>query len=145
MAIAVKIINYSSPEYHRSVEVRYKILREPLCLVFTKEQLAAEHDQIHFAAFDNDQLIGTLILKDAGNGEMQMRQVSVLPEYQGSGVGKQLVVASEEYAKVGGYKRMVLHSRDVAVSFYERLGYTVEGEGFVEVTIPHHLMVKHLV
>lgn len=144
MAITVRIIEYNSPEYHHSVEVRYKILREPLCLVFTKEQLASEHDQIHFAAFDGDALIGTLILKVSEDDEIQMRQVAVLNEYQKKGVGALLVQEAEKYAHTQGYKRMILHSRDTAVAFYERLGYEAEGEGFTEVTIPHHLMVKHL-
>ena len=35
---------------------------------------------------------------------------------------------------------MVLHARQTAVPFYERLGYETYGEPFVEVTIPHIAM-----
>ncbi|HRF26714.1 MAG TPA: GNAT family N-acetyltransferase [Ferruginibacter sp.] len=37
-----------------------------------------------------------------------------------------------------------MHARDSAVGFYEKLGYKVIGEGFMEVNLPHHLMVKEL-
>jgi predicted GNAT family N-acyltransferase len=40
---------------------------------------------------------------------------------------------------------MVLHAREEAVPFYERLGYEKHGESFIAVTIPHFFMHKRLV
>ena len=39
---------------------------------------------------------------------------------------------------------MTLHARQVAVPFYERLGYSIVGEPFEEVSIPHFKMEKGL-
>jgi predicted GNAT family N-acyltransferase len=39
---------------------------------------------------------------------------------------------------------MILHARATAVPFYLRLGYTVVGEPFEEVGIPHRGMEKAL-
>jgi predicted GNAT family N-acyltransferase len=39
---------------------------------------------------------------------------------------------------------MVMHARKSALGFYEKLGYTPEGDEFEEVTIPHYLMRKKL-
>jgi predicted GNAT family N-acyltransferase len=39
---------------------------------------------------------------------------------------------------------MVVHARDVAVGFYERLGYQSVGEPFVEIGLPHQTMEKEL-
>jgi len=38
----------------------------------------------------------------------------------------------------------VLHVRESAASFYEKAGYKIIGHTFMEVTIPHVRMEKHL-
>jgi predicted GNAT family N-acyltransferase len=37
-----------------------------------------------------------------------------------------------------------MHAREVAVGFYRKCGYAVQGEPFLEVTIPHFHMEKKL-
>jgi predicted GNAT family N-acyltransferase len=37
-----------------------------------------------------------------------------------------------------------MHARVNAVGFYEKVGYRVHGDQFVEVTIPHYVMEKQL-
>ena len=44
-----------------------------------------------------------------------------------------------------GYRSLELNARDIAVGFYERLGYKIQGERFVEVSIDHYKMTKTLV
>jgi predicted GNAT family N-acyltransferase len=39
---------------------------------------------------------------------------------------------------------MIMHARSTAIGFYEKMGYTVTGNEFVEVTIPHYTMQKTL-
>lgn len=138
-------IEFATPEYDEAVRLRYEVLRRPLGLDFTPEQLAAEYDDVHLAGFDGmGRLIGYLCLTPLNNGEVKMRQVAVAPEWQGKGVGKKLVAASEELAKHLNFKRMTMHARETAVPFYLRLGYQTVGEQFEEVTIPHFKMEKKL-
>lgn len=138
-------ILFGSPEYDEAVALRYAVLRKPLGLEYTPEQLAAEYDQIHLAAFsDAGELIGYLNLTPVDARTIKMRQVAVAPNYQGKGVGKQLVRASEELALQRGFDLMTLHARETAVPFYLGMGYTKVGERFEEVTIPHFKMEKPL-
>ena len=44
-----------------------------------------------------------------------------------------------------GKKKMILHARDSALDFYVSLGYSIVGDQFEEVGIPHHLMEKSFV
>jgi predicted GNAT family N-acyltransferase len=37
-----------------------------------------------------------------------------------------------------------MHARKTALGFYEKLGYRVAGDEFIEVTIPHYVMEKDL-
>jgi len=138
-------IEFATPEYDEAVHLRYEVLRRPLGLDFTPEQLAAEYDDVHLAGFDGmGRLVGYLCLTPLNNDEVKMRQVAVAPEWQGKGVGKKLVAASEELAKHLNFKRMTMHARETAVPFYLRLGYQTVGEQFEEVTIPHFKMEKKL-
>lgn len=138
-------IVFATPEYDEAVCLRYEVLRRPLGLEFTPEQLAAEYADVHLAAFDRDaRLVGYLNLTPVDDDVLKMRQVAVNPDMQGKGIGSALVAESEVLAKKLGFKKIMLHARDTAVPFYLRLGYAVSGEGFVEVTIPHVKMEKKL-
>ncbi|MBI3130479.1 MAG: GNAT family N-acetyltransferase [Acidobacteria bacterium] len=137
-------IPFGSPEYREVVELRRRVLRIPLGLDFTPEQLAGEGQDLHLTATEDGNLSGCLMLSDHGGGVVQMRQVCVEPNQQGTGVGAALVRESEAEARRRGYRRMMLHARDIAVGFYERLGYERVGEPFVEVSIPHQEMAKAL-
>lgn len=138
-------IEFATPEYDDAVRLRYEVLRKPLGLEYTPEQLAAEYDNHHLVAYaNNGQLLGYLNLTPSEGGVIKMRQVAVAPQAQGMGVGKKLVEASEVLARRLGYQTMVLHARETAVAFYEKLNYKSVGERFEEVTIPHFRMEKSL-
>ena len=63
---------------------------------------------------------------------------------QGQGLGTRLVERLEIELKERRVERIHLHARDVAVAFYERLGYRCVGEPFNEVGIVHYMMEKEL-
>ncbi|MBV6510597.1 MAG: Acetyltransferase [Ignavibacteriaceae bacterium] len=142
--LIVRIIDYHSEDYVREVALRHAVLREPLGLSYTEEQLLAEEEEIHFNAFVGETLAGTLLMKIISADEIKMRQVAVWPGMQKGGIGKALVFYSEGWAKGRGFHYVTLHARDSAVPFYEKLGYTVCGPQFTEVTIPHFAMKKYL-
>ena len=66
-----------------------------------------------------------------------MQQVVVAAHLQGQGIGRELVNFSEEHARSVGYSEVILHAREVVMSFYEALGYLREGDVFTEVSLPH--------
>lgn len=143
--IQTALIEFATPEYDESVALRDAVLRRPLGLAFSPEQLAAEWSDLHLAAFDTiGRMVGILLLTPVAEKTIKMRQVAVAPEYQGKGVGAVLVRASEEEARKRGFEKMVLNARETAVSFYLRLGYDKVGDRFEEVTIPHFKMEKTL-
>ena len=88
--------------------------------------------------------MGTLLLTPREEGAIQMRQVAVAGRRQGAGIGRLLVVESEAEARRRGFTRMLLHARDAAIGFYEKLDYHRVGEPFTEVGILHQEMEKSL-
>lgn len=145
MPFHILSIDFGTPEYDAAVRLRFEVLRRPLGLDFTPEQLAAEYDHHHLAAFDHrGELIACLVLTPAGQEQVKMRQVAVSPDWQGRGVGRALVEASEALSREKGFARMILHARETAVPFYRKLQYETVGERFEEVNIPHFRMEKPL-
>lgn len=138
-------IEFGTPEYDQAVALRYEVLRKPLGLNYSPEQLAEEYDQIHLTAYDPGQkLLAYLNLTRKDEATFKMRQVAVAPEAQGKGVGASLVAESERLVARLGARQMTLHARETAVAFYLKQGYRIEGESFEEVGIPHRLMCKDL-
>ncbi len=138
-------IEFATPEYDETVGLRYKILRLPLNLDFTAEDLANEYTDIHLAAYDESWILrGCLVLTPKSKKVIKMRQVAVDSEVQSKGIGRAMVEKSEQLARSQGYEVMELNARDVAVPFYKKLDYQVVGDMFEEVSIPHFKMIKNL-
>ena len=143
-SMALRMIDHGTKEYQQMVNLRNEILRKPLGLYFTEEELEGEKDDILMGAFEDDRLLGCCILTPMGAGTVRLRQMAVPGNMQGKGVGRALMIFAENVARDLGYKKLCMHARKTATGFYQKLGYSVTGEEFVEVTIPHYTMEKSL-
>ena len=142
--LKIRTVRHGTPEYWETIHLRRRILRTPLGLDFEPEELENEIRDLHVAGFELAHLMGCLVLTPVNAEDIKMRQVAVDDRIQRKGIGTQLVLFSERLARERGYKRMVLNARDTAVTFYLRLNYSIDGEEFEEVGIPHQRMVKNL-
>lgn len=138
-------IEFGTPEFDRAVDLRDRVLRQPLKLEFTEEQIAEEFDQIHFACFSKSlKLLACLTFQVKDTNILKMRQVAVDPDIQNKSIGTQLVAFSEEWAKTNNFNKIILHARDIAIPFYLKLKYKKVGNEFEEVGIKHFAMEKSL-
>lgn len=144
LLMALKIIDHGSNEYRQMVKLRDDILRKPLGLGFTNEELEEEKDNMLIAAFEDDDILGCCMLVEEKPGTLRLRQMAVLNDLQGKGIGRALMNFAENIARDRGYKIMSMHARKNAIGFYEKMGYKVSGAEFIEVTIPHYVMEKKL-
>ena len=144
LLMALKQIDHGSKEYQQMVNLRMEILRKPLGLSFTKEELDNEKNDILIGSFDEDRMLGCCILTKLDNQRIRLRQMAVQKNLQGKGIGESIISFAEIIARDKGYKILTMHARDTAIGFYERFGYTVKGEQFEEVKTKHHIMEKRL-
>jgi predicted GNAT family N-acyltransferase len=142
--MALKIIEHGSAEYQKMVGLRDNVLRKPLGLIFTPDELEEEKENILIGAFEDDDILGCCMLVEENPRVMRLRQMAVLNNLQGKGVGRAIMNFAENIARDRGYKVLSMHARKNATGFYEKMGYNVCGEEFTEVTIPHYLMEKNL-
>lgn len=139
------IIPFGSPQFDEAIRLRDEILRQPLKLKFHPEDIALEYDSFHFGYYNEHwTLLGCLTMKPLETHSIKMRQVATSINYQSKGIGTQLVKHVEFWARSNGYQWIVLHARDEAVGFYEKLGYLKVGVPFKEVGIQHFKMEKSL-
>lgn len=142
--MALKIIDHGTAEYRQMVKLRDDILRKPLGLRFTEDELEAEKDNLLIAAFEDERILGCCMLVEEKPGVARLRQMAVLNDLQGKGIGRALMNFAENIARDRGFKHIRMHARSNAVGFYEKVGYRAIGEPFMEVTIPHFIMEKKL-
>lgn len=85
-------------------------------------------DTKYIVLLDGDFPIATCRLYEL-SGEpvptVMLGRVVVLPEYRKQRLGQRAVEEAEQWARELGYQKSVLESRDVAVGFYEKLGYEI--------------------
>ena len=143
--MALMQIDHGSPEYHKMVKLRDEILRKPLGLAFSREELEKEKDDILVGAFEDDKILACCLLTQTDPETVRLRQMAVKNNQQGKGIGHSMILFAETLARDKGYKKLMMHARDSAIGFYEKQGYKTMGEQFIEVSIPHHVMEKLLV
>ena len=119
-------------------------LREVRTRVFIEEQKVPkelEWDEldetcIHALAIADDKPIGTGRLTTDGH----IGRMAVLAEWRGRGVGGALLSHLMEAARDRGDDFCELNAQVSAIGFYERFGFQVRGEEFMDAGIPHRLM-----
>lgn len=122
--------------------------------VFVKEQgvpLEEEFDKFdtldgqceHILVYYEEQPVGTGRLRVV-DGLGKLERICILEPYRKFGLGKVIVKALEDIAKVKGLSQVKLHGQTHAEGFYEKLGYQTSSEVFMEDGIPHILMIKEM-
>ena len=142
--MALKIIDHGSREYQQMVQLRNDILRKPLKLTLTPEELEKEKDEILIGAFEEEKMLGCCMLIVVDPSTVRLRQMAVLNNLQGKGIGRALMQFAENIARDRGFRKIIMHARKTAAGFYEKLGYQVCSDEFEEVTLPHYEMEKKL-
>ena len=142
--MALKIIDHGSKEYQQMVELRNEILRKPLGLVLTEEDMNADKSNVLIGAFEDEKMLGCCMLVKQSDKIVLLRQLAVLNDLQGKGIGKALMLFAENIARDMGYREISMQARKNASGFYEKMGYREASNEFTNLTIPHIIMKKYI-
>lgn len=154
-APTLHFIHPAHPLYPAELELRFRVLREPLGRPRESVTFPFEAQSLHLVAVAPEPaepgaqaVVGCVLFHpDSAAGEPpggRLFQMAVHPRLQGQGLGARLVRHLEEELRRRGYARVHLHARASVVPFYERLGYAAYGEPFEEVGIAHRQMQRLL-
>lgn len=142
--MSLKQIDHGSEQYLQMVNLRDNLLRRPLGLTVSHDELIKEIDDTLIVCTEDEKMLGCCILSKLDNNTARLRQMAVANNIQGKGVGASIINFAENIAADKGYKKIILHARDTVIGFYEKFGYNIVGKQFVEVNLPHHCMEKDL-
>jgi predicted GNAT family N-acyltransferase len=138
------LIDPDHPLYGQELELRYQVLRRPLGHTRADVPFPFERESLHLVLCEEARVVGCVLFhpEDARGG--RLFQMAIAPEQQGRGLGRALVERLEALLRERGLSEVHLHARAPVASFYERLGYAVYGEPFVEVGVAHVHMRRSL-
>jgi N-acetylglutamate synthase-like GNAT family acetyltransferase len=142
--MSLKQIDHGTEQYLQMVNLRDNLLRRPLGLTFSHDELIKEIDDTLIVCTEDEKMLGCCILTKLDNNTARLRQMAVANNIQGKGVGASIINFAENMAKDKGYNKIILHARDTVIGFYEKFGYNIVGKQFVEVNLPHHAMEKNI-
>jgi predicted GNAT family N-acyltransferase len=116
--------------------------------VFVDEQkvpLSLEIDGLdaecqHVKALIDDVIIGTGRLLPNGS----IGRMCVLGEYRNRGIGTMMLKNLVQQAVDNGYQKLSLNSQSDAIPFYQKFGFIIDSEEFIEAGIPHRRMILNL-
>lgn len=78
------------------------------------------------------------------DGYGKLQRVAILKEYRQHGFGKVIILKLEQLAAQQGATKAKLDAQVHAIGFYEKLGYSVQSDVFLDAGIEHVLMIKDL-
>ena len=87
----------------------------------------------HFVVYDQDQPIATARLLQNNS----VGRVAVLKAYRGQGIGRMIMLEIIRQAHQQDRKFLQLSSQVHAISFYEKLGFSIQGDAYDQCGIPH--------
>jgi len=137
-------VTYKSRLYKEVVSLREDILRKPLGLRFSPEDLETDAAEFIFAFISGNLPIACVQAKPIDNQMVKLRQMAVAVTWQRKGLGSALLSRVENELKRKGFEKVILHARAYALPFYQKAGYHIVSELFIEVGLPHFKMLKTL-
>lgn len=135
----IEQLSWESPK-----QTMLKALREQVFIIEQSVPAYIEWDEydasaIHLLAIDHTQnAIGCarILLEKGSVGRM-----GVLKEWRGNGVGYALLMEAIAICKAHGLKQLQLSSQTHAIQFYEKAGFVVTSEAYIDANIWHKDMV----
>lgn len=120
------------------LEQEAKFIRKQVFIIeqnIPEEEEWDDQDMIsdHFVVYDQDQPIATARLLQNNS----VGRVAVLKAYRGQGIGRMIMLEIIRQAHQQDRKFLHLSSQVHAISFYEKLGFSIQGDAYDECGIPH--------
>ncbi|MEK4030871.1 MULTISPECIES: GNAT family N-acetyltransferase [Bacillaceae] len=128
-------------EREHAYDVRKKVFVEEQRVPLDIEIDEYEDSAVHFVLYDENKPCGAgrFRIKD-GLGKAE--RICILPDYRGKGAGRLIMEAVEAQAREQKVPALKLDAQVHAIPFYERLGYEIISEEFMDAGIPHKSMKK---
>ncbi|MFN8356925.1 MAG: GNAT family N-acetyltransferase [Spirosomataceae bacterium] len=141
----IEKVDLLSNYYNQSLILREKILRKPLGLVISQEQIENEKktNYFHFIAKSNDRVVSALTMRINKNN-IQTCQIATDNDFRRQGIGKNLLEYGEAYvSSLIEREEFIVFSRLDSLLFYEKCNYKYKDDKIYLINnLEHRLLSK---
>jgi predicted GNAT family N-acyltransferase len=132
-------------DFARCIMIRTRVFVIEQNIAANIETDELENNSIHYLVTEEGKALATARWRWLDETTAKIERVAVLKEARGRGVGRELMrCLLQEIETYPQIKLIKLGSQNSAISFYEKLGFQVVGEEYLDAEIPHHLMLKRI-
>jgi predicted GNAT family N-acyltransferase len=133
----------NASEVDEALELRRRVFVGQQGVTLEADQDGRDAEATQIVAVEDGRVIGTcrLVFDDH---LARLGRMAVEPARRGEGIGATMLEAAEREARAVGSQRIRLHAQVAARTLYERGGFEIKGEEFMEEGIPHLTMEKPL-
>lgn len=123
--------------------LRYEVFCREQGVPRHEERDGRDHDGLHLIAVGEGETVATCRLVFVGT-TVQFSRLAVARPARRLGIASAMLQVTDAETRAGGARRIVLHAQVYARSLYDKAGYVVTGQEFVEAGIRHVAMEKVL-
>lgn len=133
----------SAAEFELALAIRIEVFVIEQKVPINEEQDQLDKEATHFGAFAGEKLVATgRLLQQDQLGKIG--RMAVLRTYRGQGIGLALLNTIVAEAAKMELQEVKLGAQLHAIPFYEKAGFTAEGDPFTDAGLPHRMMRKKL-
>ena len=123
--IDIRGLDPREESFSQVLKLRYKLLDEPVGWqeVAEPSDNDLDPDNFHVGAFALDRLVSAVRADKHDSETYEIRRMVTDPEFQGLGIGRNVLEYTEEHVRLVGARGLLLSSTPGAVGFYRNMGY----------------------
>ena len=137
----VVVTAHWSEDSDELIRLRSRVFVEEQNVPVSLEMDGRDIECQHVKALIGNVFIGTGRLLPNG----VIGRMCVLGEYRNQGIGTMMLKNLVQQAIDIGHQKVLLNSQSNAIPFYQKFGFSIDSEEFIEAGIPHRRMVLNLV
>ena len=138
LGMQITISKVSSPaDMQKCFDIRLKVFVEGQKVPLAEEMDGKDGQSEHYLLLVDEQPVGTARVRFIDD-YAKIERVAIMDDYQGMGYGK--VVMNRimlDLKKHNGIKKAKLSSQTYAIPFYEKLGFIICSDEYMDASIPH--------
>ncbi|HLO89417.1 MAG TPA: GNAT family N-acetyltransferase [Nostocaceae cyanobacterium] len=139
--LTIKIVE--TPEEFTAIQaIRIKVFQQEQGVEPALEFDGKDEISTHLIAYLDEKPVGTTRIRYIDKKTAKIERLAVLSTVRGKGIGKQIIEKSLQIIANQNIPEVLVHSQEYIKNLYQQLGFTPEGETFLEADIPHIKMRK---
>ena len=133
------------PVFGRCLALRTAVFVDEQGVPADLEEDGLDGGCVHILVFDADGVdLGCARVRGLPDGRVKAERVAVRADARGRGIGRFVMDLLEAVGRQRGAPEVLLAAQVTAVPFYEKLGYAVISDEFMDAGIPHRKMSRRL-